>query len=143
MTIKDLKPASVWNYFYEITQIPRPSKKEGKIITYLLDFAQKHNLEVKKDDSGNVLIKKPATKGFENRPAVILQGHVDMVAEKNQDTKHDFETDPIQTYIDGDWVKAKGTTLGADNGVGVAAALAILAAKDIEHPMLEIGRAHV
>lgn len=137
MTIKDLKPASVWNYFYEITQIPRPSKKEGKIIAYLLDFAQKHNLEVKKDDSGNVLIKKPATKGFENRPAVILQGHVDMVAEKNQDTKHDFETDPIQTYIDGDWVKAKGTTLGADNGVGVAAALAILAANDIEHPRLE------
>ena len=137
MTIKDLKPASVWNYFYEITQIPRPSKKEGKIISYLLDFAKKNNLEAKKDNAGNVLIIKSATKGFENKPTIILQGHVDMVAEKNQDTKHNFETDPIETYIDGDWVKAKGTTLGADNGVGVAAALAILAANDIEHPRLE------
>lgn len=137
MTIKDLKPASVWSYFYEITQIPRPSKKEEKIIAYLLDFAKKHNLEVKKDKAGNVLITKPATKGLENRPTVILQGHVDMVCEKNQGTEHNFDTDPIETYIDGDWVKAKGTTLGADNGVGVAAALAILAAGDIEHPRLE------
>ena len=90
MTIKDLKPSAVWNYFYEISQIPRPSKKEGKIIAYLLDFAKKHNLEVKKDDAGNVLITKPATKGKENLPTVILQGHVDMVCEKNSGTVHDF-----------------------------------------------------
>lgn len=137
MTIKDLKPSGIWNYFYEITQIPRPSKKEEKIIAYLLNFAKKHNLEVKKDDAGNVLITKPATKGKENLPTVILQGHVDMVCEKNSGTKHDFDNDPIETYVDGDWLKAKGTTLGADNGVGVAAALTILASDDIEHGKLE------
>ena len=137
MTIRDLNPASVWYYFYELTQIPRPSKKEEKIIAYLLDFAKKHNLEVKKDEAGNVLITKQATKGKENLPTVILQGHVDMVCEKNSGTIHDFEKDPIETYIDGDWAKAKGTTLGADNGIGVAAALAILASDDIEHGKLE------
>lgn len=137
MTIKDLEPSIVWKYFYEITQVPRPSKKEGKIIAYLLDFAQKHNLDVKKDDAGNVLITKPATKGYENLPTVILQGHVDMVCEKNNGTEHDFDNDPIETYVDGDWLKAKGTTLGADNGLGVAASLAILASDDIEHGKLE------
>lgn len=137
MTIKDLKPSGIWNYFYEITQIPRPSKKEEKIIAYLLEFAKKHNLEVKKDDAGNVLITKPATKGKENLPTVILQGHVDMVCEKNSGTKHDFDKDPIETYIDGEWIKAKGTTLGADNGMGVAAALTILASDTIEHGKLE------
>lgn len=137
MTIKDLKPSDVWHYFYELTQIPRPSKKEEKVIAYLLDFAKKHNLEVVKDEAGNVLITKPATKGLENLPTVILQGHVDMVAEKNANTVHDFENDPIETYVDGEWLKAKGTTLGADNGVGVAAALAVLASNDIEHGKLE------
>jgi dipeptidase D len=137
MTIKDLKPGGIWNYFYEITQIPRPSKKEEKVIAYLLDFAKKHNLEAKKDDAGNVLITKPATKGKENLPVVILQGHVDMVCEKNSGTKHDFDKDPIETYVDGDWLKAKGTTLGADNGIGVAAALTILASDSIEHGKLE------
>lgn len=137
MTIKDLQPAIVWKYFYEITQIPRPSKKEEKIIAYLVDFAQKHNLEFKKDDAGNVLIKKSATKGYENLPTVILQGHVDMVCEKNNDTVHDFDKDPIETYVEGDWLKAKGTTLGADNGLGVAAALSILASDDIEHGNIE------
>ena len=137
MTIKDLKPSEVWHYFYELTQIPRPSKKEGKVIAYLLDFAKKHNLEAKKDEAGNVLITKPATKGMEDRPTVILQGHVDMVAEKNNDTVHDFEKDPIETYVDGEWLKAKGTTLGADNGVGVAAALAVLASDNIPHSKLE------
>ena len=136
-TIKDLKPALVWKYFDEINQIPRPSKKEEKIIAYLLDFAKKHNLEVRKDDAGNVLIIKPATKGYENRSTVILQGHVDMVCEKNSDTQHDFDNDPIQTYVDGEWLKAKGTTLGADNGIGVAAALAILESNDVEHGRLE------
>ncbi|MFV0420513.1 MAG: aminoacyl-histidine dipeptidase [Dysgonomonas sp.] len=137
MSIKNLKPASVWNYFYELTQIPRPSKKEEKVIAYLLDFAKKHNLDVKKDEAGNVLITKSATKGKENLPTVILQGHVDMVCEKNNDTVHDFDKDPIETIIDGEWVRANGTTLGADNGVGAAAALAILASDDIEHGKLE------
>lgn len=137
MTIQDLKPAIVWKYFYEITQIPRPSKKEEKIIAYLLEFAKKHQLECKKDEAGNVLIIKQATPGFENLPTVILQGHVDMVCEKNNDTVHDFDKDPIETYVDGDWLKAKGTTLGADNGLGVAASLAILASDDIQHGKLE------
>lgn len=137
MTIKDLEPRGIWNHFYEITQIPRPSKKEEKIIAYLLEFAKKHNLEAKKDDAGNVLITKPATKGKENLQTVILQGHVDMVCEKNTGTVHDFDNDPIETYIDGEWLKAKGTTLGADNGMGVAAALTILASDSIEHGKLE------
>lgn len=137
MTINDLKPHIVWKYFYELTQVPRPSKKEEKVIAYLLDFAKIHNLEVKKDEAGNVLISKPATQGKEMLPTVILQGHVDMVCEKNNGTVHDFENDPIETYVDGDWLKAKGTTLGADNGIGVAAALAILASDDIEHGKLE------
>lgn len=136
-TIKDLKPALVWNYFHEINQIPRPSKKEEKIIAYLLEFAQRHNLDVKKDQAGNVLITKSATNGYENLPTVILQGHVDMVCEKNKGTEHDFDNDPIETYVDGDWLKAKGTTLGADNGIGVAASLAILASDNIEHGKLE------
>jgi len=135
MTIKDLNPALVWNYFYEICQIPHPSKKEEKIIAYLLEFAKKHNLEAKKDKVGNVLITKEATK--EGLPTVILQSHVDMVCEKNRDTVHDFDKDPIDTYIDGDWVKARGTTLGADNGIGVAAQLAVLASTDLEHGKLE------
>lgn len=135
MTIKDLKPQAVWKYFDEINQIPRPSKKEGKIIEYLLNFAKEHNLVAKSDSAGNVLITKPATK--EGLASVILQSHVDMVCEKNKGTEHNFDTDPIQTYIDGDWLKAKGTTLGADNGIGVAAELAILAANDIEHGPLE------
>lgn len=137
MTINDLKPHIVWKYFYELTQVPRPSKKEEKVIAYLLDFAKKHNLNAMRDEAGNVLITKPATKGKENLPTVILQGHVDMVCEKNNGTVHDFDNDPIETYVDGDWLKAKGTTLGADNGVGVAAALAILASDDIEHGKLE------
>lgn len=137
MTIKDLKPELVWGYFYELTQIPRPSKKEEKVVAYLMDFAKKHNLEAKKDDVGNVVIIKPATSGMEDRPTVILQGHVDMVCEKNAGTEHDFDKDPIETYVDGDWLKAKGTTLGADNGMGVAAALAVLASDNIVHPKLE------
>ncbi|MDR1436906.1 MAG: aminoacyl-histidine dipeptidase [Candidatus Symbiothrix sp.] len=137
MEVKDLKPILVWNFFDEITQIPRPSKKESKIVQYLLDFAQKRHLEVKKDDAMNVLISKPATPGRENRPVIILQSHVDMVCEKNGDVCFNFETDPIQTCIDGGWVKAKGTTLGADDGIGMATALAILASDDLEHGPLK------
>lgn len=135
--LKDLNPKEVWSYFGEICQVPRPSKKEEQIIKYLLDFGKKHNLESFKDKIGNILIKKPATSGYENKKAVVLQSHMDMVCEKNADTKHDFLKDPIQPVIDAGWVSAKGTTLGADDGIGMAAQLALLAANDIEHPELE------
>ncbi len=137
MTIKELEPKAIWNYFYDITQIPRPSKKEEAILRYLLDFGKKHNLDTKQDRAGNVLITKPATPGKENLPTVILQSHVDMVCEKNSDITHDFENDPIETIIDGDWVKANGTTLGADDGIGVAAQLALLASDNIAHGKIE------
>lgn len=133
----NLEPKILFEYFYQLTQIPRPSKKEEKIIQYLLDFGKKNQLETLKDEIGNVIIKKPATKGYEDLVPVILQSHVDMVCEKNEGTEHDFDKDPIVTYIEGEWVKAKGTTLGADNGIGVAAQLAILASSNIEHGPLE------
>ena len=137
MTIKDLEPTLIWNYFYDITQIPRPSKKEEKILKYLLEFGEKHGLDTKQDKAGNILITKPATPGKENLPTEILQSHVDMVCEKNSDIEHNFDTDPIKTIIDGDWVKADGTTLGADNGIGVAAQLAILASDNLSHGKIE------
>jgi dipeptidase D len=135
--MKTLEPKSVWNFFHEITQIPRPSKKEERIIAYLKDFGEKNQLETKTDKSGNVLICKSATKGYEKHNTIILQSHIDMVCEKNSDISFNFDTDPIQTYIDGDWVKAKGTTLGADNGIGMSMMLAILASEKLEHPALE------
>ncbi|HJV78000.1 MAG TPA: aminoacyl-histidine dipeptidase [Paludibacter sp.] len=135
--MKTLEPIALWNFFHEITQIPRPSKKEEHIIAYLKAFGEKHNLTTKTDAAGNVLITKASTKGYENRKTIILQAHMDMVCEKNSDVVHDFETDPIQTYIDGDWVKARGTTLGADNGIGISMMLAVLASKKIAHPALE------
>jgi dipeptidase D len=137
MEKKDLKPAGVFHYFEEICQVPRPSKKEEKIIAYLKAFGEKHKLETKVDEAGNVLIKKPATPGMENRKGIILQAHMDMVPQKNNDTIHDFTTDPIETYVDGDWVKAKGTTLGADNGLGVAAIMAVLEDNNLKHGPLE------
>ncbi len=133
-----LEPQIVWDIFEEITRIPRPSKKEEKIVAFAIDFAKKHNLEFKQDKLGNVVIKKPATTGMENRKTVVIQGHLDMVCEKNADVEHDFLNDPIQVSVDGDWVKAKGTTLGADNGIGVAMGLALLASNNIEHPNLEV-----
>jgi len=133
MLVKDLKPALIWNFFDQITQVPRPSKKEEKIVRFLLDFAKQNGLKATKDEANNVMIRKPATPGRENRKTVILQSHVDMVCEKNSDVLFHFETDPIQTRIENGWVKATGTTLGADDGIGVAAALAILASKEIEH----------
>ncbi|NDV66928.1 aminoacyl-histidine dipeptidase [Bacteroides sp. 224] len=133
----ELKPQSVFHYFEEISKVPRPSKKEEKIIAYLKEFGQKHKLETKVDEIGNILIKKPATPGKENLKTVILQSHVDMVCEKNSDVEHDFMNDPIEIIIEGDWMKANGTTLGADNGIGVATQLALLAADDIEHGPLE------
>lgn len=136
-TIKELQPATVWGYFHDITQIPRPSKKEEKILAYLLAFARDHNLDAKQDHAGNILITKPATPGREEAPTVILQSHVDVVCEKNAGVEHDFDNDPIETIIDGDWIRANGTTLGADNGIGVAAQLALLAANDIAHGKIE------
>jgi len=135
--LSQLQPASVWAYFKEILEIPRPSKKEEKIIAYLLAFGKKNKLETLQDKIGNVLIRKPATPGFENRRSVVLQSHVDMVCEKNSNTVHDFEKDPIDTFIKDGWVYAKGTTLGADDGIGIAAQLALLAAKNIEHGPIE------
>lgn len=137
MEVKDLKPALIWQIFDEITKVPRPSCHEEQIRAYLLDFAAKHNLEAKTDKVGNVVIKRPASKGHENAPAVVLQAHMDMVAEKNNDVQHDFLKDPIETYVDGDWVKARGTTLGADNGIGLAAGLAAMIDPDLEHGPLE------
>ncbi|MBD5370704.1 MAG: aminoacyl-histidine dipeptidase [Bacteroides sp.] len=137
MEVKDLKPALVWQCFDEITKVPRPSCHEEKIREFLLDFARKHNVEVTTDDCGNVLMRKPATKGHENAPTVILQSHMDMVCEKNSDVEHDFMKDPIDTYVDGDWVKARGTTLGADNGIGMAAAMAVMIDDTLEHGPVE------
>ncbi|MDR2472639.1 MAG: aminoacyl-histidine dipeptidase [Tannerella sp.] len=137
MKINELEPKIVWKYFDEITRIPRPSKKEEKIIAYIEDVAAKAGIPVKKDAAGNLLLTKPATKGFEDRPTVILQAHLDMVCEKNSDVVHDFDNDPIKTVVDGDWLRAQGTTLGADNGIGLAAALAVVMSDDIEHGKIE------
>ncbi len=132
-----LTPERLWFYFYEILQIPRPSKNEEKILRYILDFGKKHNLETNQDETGNILIRKPATTGYEKTKSVVLQSHVDMVCEKNSDQTFDFLNDPIQAWIDGGWVKSKGTTLGADDGIGIAAQLAILEATDLHHGPIE------
>ena len=137
MNKTELKPARVFEQFAKINQIPRPSKHEDKMIAYLKDFAKSHNLEYKVDETGNVLIRKPATKGYENRPTVILQSHMDMVCDKLVDVDFDFSKDAIQTYVDGEWLTAKGTTLGADDGIGCAIELAILDSDDIEHGPIE------
>ena len=137
MEHKNLKPAGVFRYFEEICQVPRPSKKEEKIIAYLQDFGKKQGLETLTDEAGNILMRKPATHGMENCKTVALQAHMDMVCEKNNDVHHDFLTDPIETIVDGEWMKAKGTTLGADNGIGVATALAVLADESLVHGPLE------
>ena len=136
-SIKTLEPTAVWQFFDAINQIPRPSKKEEKIIAYLKAFGESSGLSTQIDKAGNVLISKPATAGYEQKKTIILQTHIDMVCEKNGDTEFNFDTDPIQTYIDGDWVKAHGTTLGADNGIGMSMMLALLASTDLQHPALE------
>jgi len=135
--LKDLHPSFLWQYFEAITEIPRPSNKEEKIVSFLVDFANLHNLTYKKDSVGNLLIYKPASDLKTASHPVILQSHVDMVCEKNSDVDHDFNSDALRIYIDGDWVKAKGTTLGADDGIGVAAMMAILSDPSIEHGPLE------
>ena len=133
----ELKPARVFEQFAKINEIPRPSKHEERMIEYLKEFGKSHGLETETDETGNVIIRKPATKGHENAPTVILQSHMDMVCDKLVDVDFDFHTDPIQTYVDGEWLTAKGTTLGADDGIGCAIELAILDSDDIEHGPLE------
>ncbi len=136
--IKDIQPTEVWSVFDQMLQIPRPSYHEEKIQEWAFNFGKSLGLETSKDEAGNVIIRKPATPGMENRKGVILQGHLDMVPQKNSDKVHDFETDAIEATIDGEWVKANGTTLGADNGIGVSAAMAVLASKTLKHGPVEV-----
>lgn len=135
--IKNLKPECIWRNFDALTQVPRPSGHLEKVQQFLLDFAKKTGVEAFKDEAGNIVMRKPATPGMENRKTVILQAHMDMVPQKEKTSTHNFETDPIQTYIDGEWVRAKGTTLGADDGLGVAAIMAVMEAKDLKHGPIE------
>ena len=135
--IKNLEPKALWDYFYQLTQTPRPSKKEEKVTEFMKKFGESIGLETIVDKTGNVIIRKPATKGMENRKGIILQAHIDMVPQKNSDKLFDFEKDPLETFIDEGWVKAKGTTLGADNGIGVAAAMAVLADPNLVHGPVE------
>ena len=137
MTIKELEPNGVFRNFYSLTQIPRPSKKEAKVIAFMKQWGEEHGLETIIEDCGNVIMRKPSTPGMENRKGVILQAHLDMVPQKNADKVHDFENDPIETHIENGWVKANGTTLGADNGMGAAAAMAVLEATDLQHGPIE------
>lgn len=136
-SILKLAPQQVWKHFYALTQIPRPSGHVEQVTEYLVSFGKSLGLESFVDEAGNVIIRKPATAGMEDRKGVILQGHMDMVPQKNADTVHDFTRDPIEAYVDGEWVRAQGTTLGADNGLGVAAIMAVLEDKDLKHGPLE------
>ena len=135
--VAQLQPSSIWKNFEQLNAVPRPSKKEERVIQFMVDFGKNLGLETLVDQIGNVIIKKPATIGMEDRKTVILQSHLDMVHQKNNDTEFDFDTQGIEMYVDGDWVRAKGTTLGADNGLGVATIMAILESTDIAHPTLE------
>lgn len=137
MNKSDLKPSCVFEQFARINEIPRPSKHEEKMIEFLKEFGNGLNLETIVDETGNVIIRKPASKGYENRKTLILQSHMDMVCDKLVDVDIDFTKDPIETYIDGEWLKAKGTTLGADDGIGCAMQMAVLANEDIEHGPIE------
>lgn len=138
MTILDLQPQNVWRCFHALTQIPRPSGHTEKVAQFLVDFAQKNGAEAFIDDAGNVVMRVAATPGYENRETAILQAHMDMVPQKTKDSTHNFETDPIETWIDGEWLRAKDTTLGADDGMGVAAAMAVIEDKTLEHGPLEV-----
>ena len=135
--IRNLEPKALWNKFADLNAVPRPSKKEDRVIAFMKNFGESLGLETFEDEIRNVIIRKPATTGMENRKAIVLQGHLDMVHQKNSDTIFDFDTQGIDMYVDGDWVRARGTTLGADNGLGVAAIMAILESTDIPHPALE------
>lgn len=137
MEMKNLYPNHVWEIFDAITKVPRPSKKEGRIIEFLIAFAEEHGLEWQRDEIGNVVMRKGATPGYENKPTVILQSHMDMVCEKNSGVNFDFDNDAIVTVVDGEWVRAEGTTLGADDGIGMAAAMAMLVDPEVEHGPIE------
>ena len=137
MSVRNVEPISLWNHFADLNEVPRPSKKEERVIEFMMNFGQSLGLETLKDKIGNVIIKKPASPGMENRKKVILQSHLDMVHQKNRDTVFDFDKEGIKMRINGDWIDADGTTLGADNGIGVATIMATLSATDIEHPALE------
>jgi dipeptidase D len=132
--IRGLQPTALWNHFADLNAVPRPSKKEERVIAFMKAFGEGLGLDTQVDEIGNVIIKKPASKGMEDRETVVLQSHLDMVHQKNSDTTFDFDTQGIEMYVDGDWVKAKGTTLGADNGIGVASIMTLLASTDIPHP---------
>ncbi|MBQ1656548.1 MAG: M20/M25/M40 family metallo-hydrolase, partial [Bacteroidales bacterium] len=138
MTIKDLQPSIVWNNFYSLTRCPRPSKHEEIVRKFLLDWAAEHKIEAFADETGNVIMRVPATPGYEDLKTVVLQGHMDMVPQKNADVAHDFLKDPIETWIDGEWLRAKGTTLGADDGLGVAFAMAVAESPEVKHGPIEI-----
>jgi len=135
--VRNLEPKQLWNKFADLNAVPRPSKKEERVIAFMMDFGKKLGLETINDEVGNVIIKKPASAGMENRKTIVMQSHLDMVHQKNNDTNFDFDTQGIEMYVDGDWVRAKGTTLGADNGLGVATIMAILESTDIKHPAIE------
>lgn len=135
--VRNLEPKELWNKFADLNAVPRPSKKEERVIAFMMEFGQKLGLETIKDEVGNVIIKKPATAGMENRKTIVMQSHLDMVHQKNNDTEFDFDTQGIEMYVDGDWVRAKGTTLGADNGLGVATIMAVLESTTIPHPAIE------
>ncbi len=135
--IRALEPKELWNNFADLNEVPRPSKKEERVIEFMKRFGEKLNLETAVDKVGNVIIRKPATEGMQNKKPIVLQAHLDMVHQKNSDTKFDFDTQGIEMFVEGDWVKARGTTLGADNGLGVATIMAILESKSIEHPAIE------
>ena len=136
-SVRALQPTAMWNFFADLNAVPRPSKKEERVIQFMVDFGKKHGLETVVDEIGNVIIRKPATKGMEDRVPIVMQSHLDMVHQKNADTDFDFSTAGIKMFVEDDWVKAEGTTLGADNGIGVASIMAVLASKDIAHPAIE------
>ena len=135
--IRNQEPTIVWNHFADLNAVPRPSKKEERVIQFMVDFGKKLHLETFVDNVGNVIIKKPASSGMENRKTIVMQGHLDMVHQKNSDTIFDFDKEGIKMFVDGDWIKAAGTTLGADNGLGVAAIMAVLSSNEIVHPKIE------
>ncbi len=135
--IRNQEPTIVWNHFADLNAVPRPSKKEERVIQFMVDFGKKLHLETFVDKVGNVIIKKPASSGMENRKTIVMQGHLDMVHQKNSDTIFDFDKEGIKMFVDGDWIKAEGTTLGADNGLGVAAIMAVLSSNEIVHPTIE------
>ena len=136
-TVRELEPVEIWNHFVDLNSVPRPSKKEDRIIEFMMQFGKGLGLETSKDEIGNVIINKPASKGMESKKTIVLQSHLDMVHQKNGSTTFDFDKQGIEMFVEDDWVKANGTTLGADNGIGVASIMTVLASTTIAHPAIE------